>query len=303
MSDDDLRREATELIRSGVARGRFTYEQIVADAVEYLADEHDEEGLSELAGQIARQEFAAHLAEQATWPARTDSDRLTDAFRTLDRAGIVARQDFACCQNCGVSEIGDEVLPKFPARGYVFYHQQDAERAVEGGGVYLCYGSFEGAAAETVGAEVADALRAEGLSVNWSGSAGQRIHVPLRWARRRFGRLAAYGENGDVTTAPDLVDVALKHASARPMEPAEMIDVLRQLPTRTDAWLSAVNDAGCVQVAWEDGQLWLETPDPAAGASIGKYATLAEAERVLTVLATGRRVAVTDLDGVITKRW
>ncbi|MCO8269836.1 hypothetical protein M1L60_04425 [Actinoplanes sp. TRM 88003] len=271
-------------------------------AVEYLADEHDDAGLAEVAWAVAREEFAAHLAEQASWPSRTDNDRLTDAFRALDTAGIVARQDFACCQNCGVAEIGDEVRPELPARGYVFYHHQDAERAVEGGGVYLCYGSFEGAPAATVGEEVAVALRAEGLSVNWGGSAGQRIHVPLRWARRRHGSMAAYGEKSSGTAELDL-EVSQSHGEARPRNVLEVMDIVRRLPTRGQAWLSAVNDAGCVQVAWEDGRLWLETPDAAARASIGKYATLAEVEQTLTVLAVEQRVAVSELDGVTARPW
>jgi hypothetical protein len=46
--------------------------------------------------------------------------------------------------------------------------------------------------ATQVGEEVAAALRAEGLHVDWDDSAGRRIHVRLDWARRRHDRVAAF---------------------------------------------------------------------------------------------------------------
>ncbi|GAB2625659.1 hypothetical protein Aab01nite_15960 [Paractinoplanes abujensis] len=301
MIDEGLRRDAAEHIRTEVARGRSTYAEIVDGAVEYLEDEADEAELRPVVREIAREEFAAHLAAQATWPARTDSDRLTDAFRALDAAGIVAREDFACCQNCGTSEIGDEVLDKAAARGYVFYHMQDAERAADGGGVWLAYGHFGSGATVALGEEIAAALRAEGLTVEWDGSTGQRIHVPLRWARLRHGRMAAH-PGAPEEASP--ITVTLHDGSERPMVLAEMLDVLRRLPTRVNAFLVAVHPtAGCVQMRWEDGRLWLETPDADAQASTGKYATLAEAERTLTILATEHRNAVAGLDGVTTTAW
>lgn len=84
----------------------------------------------------------------------------------------------------------------------------------------------------------------------------------------------------------------------------ETLDVLRRLPTRTESWLSAVGrSGGIVQMRWENGRLWLETPDTEAQASIGRHASLAEAEQMLTVLSTEDRVAIRDLPGVITEPW
>jgi hypothetical protein len=84
----------------------------------------------------------------------------------------------------------------------------------------------------------------------------------------------------------------------------EVLDVLRRLPTRTDSWLSTLSaTGGIVQLRWEGGRLWLETPHPQDGTSTGKYASLDEAVQMLTILATEDRVAVGELDGVTTLPW
>jgi hypothetical protein len=231
------------------------------------------------------------------------------------------------------------------------------------------------------------AVRAQGLHVDWDGSAGQRIHVRLSWARRRTGRLAAYvtglagtdvavevtkgrlrlppamdlavltqlllpwlpdgvkvrvggalvvhrnhhrlvSEDGRAVgrfdglrliqggeavagEEPGLLDVTYEYlptgpseAASRPMVLPELLDVVRRLPTRTDSWLSAISGTGgIVQMRWEDGRLWLETPHPDDGTATGKHASLAEAERMLTILATEDRVAIAELDGVTTQGW
>lgn len=387
MDSDELRHRAAEYVRLAVARGRETCAGIVSDTVEYLHGYGEPADPTTLAWELVPAAFAAHLEAQSTWPERTDSDRLADAFRALDAAGIVAREDFACCQNCGTHEIGGEVVDAAQVRGYVFYHGQDAEHAVAGG-VWLSYGLFEQPPTAEIGAEVAAAVRAAGLPVEWDGTPEQRIHVPMRWARRRHGRMAAYpigdpaeppvtvqftperrrevpamsasalaqlelpwlaeGESvrvgevllrrmrhrlvwedgrmagrfdglrllrggdvsGDVPDEPGLVEVTYcnlptgeQQYQSRPMELPEILDVLRRLPTRTNSWLCAVHDAGCVQMCWEGGRLWLETPNPADQSSTGKYASLDEAERMLTILATEHRNGVAELDEVTTKPW
>jgi hypothetical protein len=85
---------------------------------------------------------------------------------------------------------------------------------------------------------------------------------------------------------------------------AETLDVLRRLPTGRRSWLCAVTPAGgVVQMRWEQGRLWLETPNPSDATSTGKFAGLDEAELMLTVLATEDRVAIGELEGVTTQPW
>jgi hypothetical protein len=127
--------------------------------------------------------WRARVAEQADW-GTTDCDRITAAFAELDRNGIVARERFSCCQNCGTHEIWEEAGPD--TRGYAFFHMQDAETAVDGG-LYLSYGSRSGDADEAVaiGHEVVKTLGAHGLRTEWDGSVRTRVLITdLDWQKR-----------------------------------------------------------------------------------------------------------------------
>jgi hypothetical protein len=97
VQNEELTRTAADHARRAVARGSFPCAAIVDDIVECLDGEAEPDDLRTLAWRLVGPAFAAHLDAQRNWPARTDSDRLTDAFRALDAAGIVAREDFTCC--------------------------------------------------------------------------------------------------------------------------------------------------------------------------------------------------------------
>jgi hypothetical protein len=184
----DLEEEITPFIHTRVAIGEESFAEIVAGTIDHLDATGDPAVVKATARRIAEAEFAQHLAMQAGWDPITDSDRLTLAFTALDAAGIVARESFTCCQTCGHSEIGGEAPPG--ARGYTFYHQQDAEGAAAGGALFLAYGSFGAARDTDTGAEISAALTRQGLTVDWDGDVGRRIRVPMSWQRRRVGELA-----------------------------------------------------------------------------------------------------------------
>lgn len=190
-----LREELTEFVRLQVALGIDPYRRIVESTVYYLTGEAEPDEIVAIAAEVAAIELAAHCAAQETWPEVTDSDRLTAAFRELDESGIVARECFKCCQSCGLRDIGGEVKGSPAARGYVFYHQQDAEACAGGVGgkdLYLAYGHFGRPPTAEIGTEVTDVLRRHGLTVQWNGSTSQRIEVRLEWHRRRVGPLAEF---------------------------------------------------------------------------------------------------------------
>ncbi|MCS7072712.1 MAG: hypothetical protein NZM00_14500 [Anaerolinea sp.] len=180
-------------IRREIAAGFESPAAIIESAVEYLGDEASPAILRPHAQRLVREILAAHLAEQATWPAITDCDRLDAAFAALEAGGIVCRQNFSCCGTCGAYEIWDEAAALeaagTPVRGYAFYHVQDTESAVEGYGLYLSYGAAtEGeAAALAIADEIVAALRQQGLRVDWNGQWSRRIGVLLDWKRRREG--------------------------------------------------------------------------------------------------------------------
>jgi len=143
------------------------------------------------AATLTERALATHVAEQETWPAVTDCDRLDSAFAELDTVGIVARQHFSCCGTCGATEIQDEMEQAekagLPVRGFTFFHVQDTEHAVGGEWLYLSYGAShkDQAAAVAIGHEVVDVLGRHGLAPSWNGKHAHRIALPLTWQRRR----------------------------------------------------------------------------------------------------------------------
>ena len=207
---DELRETAREWIRPGF--------HDKADLPTELADYRDDFEVEpavvlRAATTIVEEEWAARLAEQRTWVGESDYAKVSRAFDALSGRGIVARMNFACCQTCGTAEIDDERTPvddpgegyAFREWGYTFFHQQDAERlADEPSDLYLSYSVFapapdlgeldrawlrdgDDAAKQDVirrsevlvGTAVVDALRAEGLDVDWDGSTTSRIHVSI----------------------------------------------------------------------------------------------------------------------------
>jgi len=178
-------------IRSDVASGFYDEDAILTQAIDSYADEMDPVVLRREAQRLLREALVDHGEAQRGWPARTDCDRLDDAFAALEAAGVVSRQHFSCCGTCGSSEIWAEIEAVReaggPARGYAFYHVQDTESATEGHGLYLNYGACEDGedAALAVAHDIVAQLEAHGLRTDWNGSWSQRIGVSLDWKRRR----------------------------------------------------------------------------------------------------------------------
>lgn len=189
---DDLTGEIRFFVRALVRRGDRTFGDVLDETTEYFLESYEDQ--AEAVELISRREietaFADHLAEQATWPAVTDCDRLDRVFEALNAGGIVARHDFTCCQNCGFAEIGAEIHDAISSgvdvTGFAFYHQQDTDSATEGGGLFLSYGHIDGgdANAIAVGRVITSALDAAGLKTDWDGEVEKRIFVGIDWKRR-----------------------------------------------------------------------------------------------------------------------
>ncbi|HEX6037889.1 DUF6891 domain-containing protein, partial [Longimicrobium sp.] len=183
---DDVMDELRDAVRRELRMGFTPADEIVEVAVEVM---DGQERLRPAAEHLFRVESQALRREQATWPAETDCDRLDRAFEALEERGIVARQNFSCCQSCGSREIWGEVDEAeemgMDVRGHTYYHVQDTEGAVEGGGLHLAYGAMEEGGIVDVGREIVEVLNAHGLATDWNGSPDLRIHVQLDWKRRR----------------------------------------------------------------------------------------------------------------------
>jgi hypothetical protein len=181
--------EVREMARARVREGFAGPGEIVERIADILADEHEVDALEEAVAAAVDQAIAEHLRDQASWPLPTDCDRLDRAFDCLEESGILARQNYWCCQTCGSAAIHDE-LDKAgeTARGYVYYHEQDTEGAAEGGSLYLAYGAAGQATQEEMVAiadEIAASIREVGLGVAWNRDVNRRMLVELEWRRRR----------------------------------------------------------------------------------------------------------------------
>ena len=188
---DEQRDEVAERVGLALRAGYEPDDEIVEGIVEALSDETGAEAavVTPLVQAILADVRAELVVETSSWSGETDYDRLHAAFGELTRAGIVARENFSCCMNCGRGEIA-EVMAKSSARGlsvrgFAFFHEQDTERAASGCGLNIAFGGTTGNAA-AIANEIVAVLRARSLRAHWSGDLNRRIEVELEWRRRIF---------------------------------------------------------------------------------------------------------------------
>jgi hypothetical protein len=187
--------EALEELRGFIAdrvrEGFESVHEIVENATDYAVERYGRDDLQPQIKRLVAESLTAHRAEQAEWESSTDCDRLNEAFAALNKQGIVARQDFSCCNNCGFTEIWDEVEAeekRGPVEGYVFYHLQCTEQAIRTGRLLMAYGSVEDDPDQLcrVADKVLTELRRVGLKASWAGTTGHPIIVDdIVWRRRR----------------------------------------------------------------------------------------------------------------------
>jgi hypothetical protein len=188
---DEVLADLRSFIAYRVQEGFESLHDIIENATCYAQEKHDHEDLEPDIKRMTAELLAAHRAEQAGWQGPTDCDRLDEAFAALNRQGIVARQDFSCCNNCGFIDIWDEVEKeeeRHAVEGYVFYHLQATEQAIEHGELLLAYGCVEDSAEalRRVANKVVAELRRVGLNASWKGTARHPIVVEgIAWRRRR----------------------------------------------------------------------------------------------------------------------
>jgi hypothetical protein len=188
---DEVLEDLRSFIAYRVREGFESVHDIVENATNYAQETYGRDDLQPDIKRITAELLAAHRAEQAGWEDSTDCDRLDRAFASLNRQGIVARQDFSCCNNCGFTEIWDEVEKeeeRQPVEGYVFYHLQCTERAIKSGQLLMAYGCVadDPKALQRVAVKIVAELRRVGLNASWQGTTGHPIVVDgIVWRRRR----------------------------------------------------------------------------------------------------------------------
>jgi hypothetical protein len=188
---DQVLEDLRSFIAYRIREGFESIHNVIENAINYAYETHGREDMRADIKHMATELLAEHQAEQASWENPTDCDRLNEAFAVLNRQGIVARQDFSCCNNCGFTEIWDEIEKeekRHAVEGYVFYHLQCTERAIESGQLLMAYGCIEEdpEALKQLANKIVTELRRVGLTASWLGTAGDPIVVDnIVWHRRR----------------------------------------------------------------------------------------------------------------------
>lgn len=184
--------DARDFISTLVKAGYEPREAIIQATVDVYSEDLRGVDLARDAARMADEELAAHKQREATWKSATDCDRLDHALAELEKNGIIARQNFSDCGTCGAAEIVDEMKRARTAgkrlRGYVFFHQQDAEGAVEGS-LHMSYGTDtpSEAAHLAIARELVAALKNVGFTPQWNGRLDTRVGLShLAWKKRRF---------------------------------------------------------------------------------------------------------------------
>ncbi|MCA8985676.1 MAG: hypothetical protein KDA76_18305 [Planctomycetaceae bacterium] len=157
--------------------------QVIDDILEDKADE------AMLRSAVAP-EFEKKAIAEASWPNETDCDRLDRAFDQLNENGIIALQNAGYTMSDGLSDVGEELQQRgrANAKGYCFYHGQDLERAVSGGGLMIAFGDLDDdkTAKTKIGSLVRDVFESHGFSTEWNGDPETRIGIPnIEWKRRK----------------------------------------------------------------------------------------------------------------------
>jgi hypothetical protein len=188
--------EVRTLIRLLVATGYDARDVILQDITDYCEGyTEDEKPSDHFILSCLDQAIEAQLEDQMAWSARTDCDRLDDAFHDMNEQGILALQHFACCQTCGFAEMEDEIAyakeQGHAVRGFVFFPRQDSEAAARGEGLHLSYaalstGDHAQITKDTLAMmdDVAATLGRHGLKTEWNRTLNQRMRIILDWKRR-----------------------------------------------------------------------------------------------------------------------
>jgi hypothetical protein len=116
----------------------------------------------------------------------TYKTKLSAAFRAMRKEGLVARQNFSCCGSCANYELAT-IIDELPAekkattKGYVFYHNQDADhmRRPNFDGLYLGYSSSDGNNCSDIAQIVVACIQRAGLTAEWNGEITTRIFAKM----------------------------------------------------------------------------------------------------------------------------
>ena len=180
-------------LRVRVLGGFEEYEAIVDSVAGVVADElgrRDAQLESVLTSYLSA--FITETVDaQSRWQGTSVNDNIDLAFAELEAKDVIALQNAGYTISSGWECVAEERAHRPRAKGAVFYHGQDLERAVEGGGLYLAFGALGASSssraddAVEIGRHVCAALAKRGVATEWDGTSAKRIRIPpFEWRRR-----------------------------------------------------------------------------------------------------------------------
>ncbi|MDA2812022.1 hypothetical protein O4J56_15370 [Nocardiopsis sp. RSe5-2] len=268
--------------------------------------------------------FARHHEwQESVAGERTDAERLARAFRTLDGAGILAREDLGWeAAEAHMLMYGE--WRDFPdARGYACWAGEDPFGIRFG--VFTEEQRQDPEEQAAIGREVVAALEAEGLEVSWNGSPGKVIDLRgFDTRRRRFGGLAAFS---GIETDPPVEDVddlagggpgvlrafyrdahpeaGMKPQAGRHQAVSDRMwrELMYRLTPAEGSFIvfQDLEERRFVQMYWDAGpRLWMESPHAQQDVWTGAHVSPATAEEVVAAFAATGRIPLAGVEGART---
>jgi hypothetical protein len=182
----------TELAWEALVPG-FQDKDDIIESISEMADDDDNLALTGAeAAAMVETLWQKRLIELQQPAERDPSDdvRVAAAFAELESSGVIARMNLGYDQGEGSDE-AREIAKAAGARGFVYFHIQDANRlAYPDATLYLGWDAVGttreeyDAASIRIGEEIRAAMERQGLTVNWDGTLASRPAVSiLDWRR------------------------------------------------------------------------------------------------------------------------
>ena len=176
-----------ETIKANVWGGFYSPSDVQQSISDILEDDADEKMLRK----AVDIEFSKKNEAEKTWPKITDVDSLKIAFKNLEKRGVLCLH-YAGVTNSDGHEDSNEALKDFPKNqffGYCFYHRQNYEVALKGGGLRIAFDHVKRNASDKaimkVGILIQEELEKVGLKTQWNKNTSEKIYIPkMNWFHR-----------------------------------------------------------------------------------------------------------------------
>lgn len=104
-------------------------------------------------------------------------EKLNDAFKLMRRRGLIARQDYACCQEHGKEYLTEKMRNAVGILGFVFYEEKYGRGKKDGKDIMLTYDAAPKINLLEVTKIITDSLRDCRLTYEWDGLITSQIKI------------------------------------------------------------------------------------------------------------------------------